>query len=120
VGIRLLIVDDHVEFRRLARRVLEVGGFEVVGEVGDGLAVLAAIDALRPELVLLDIALPGADGFAVAEQLALLPRPPAVVLVSSRPRSDFGARIDRATVRGFLAKEDLSASSLAAVSAGAG
>jgi DNA-binding NarL/FixJ family response regulator len=117
VGTRLLIVDDHAGFRRLARRVLELGGYEVVGEVADGLGVLAAVGALRPDLVLLDIALPDLDGFAVAEQLAALPEPPAVVLVSSRPGSDFGMRIDRAPVRGFLAKEDLSAPTLAAAAA---
>jgi two-component system nitrate/nitrite response regulator NarL len=114
---RLLIVDDHAGFRRLARRVLEKGGFDVVGEVADGLGVLAAVSTLRPDLVLLDVALPDLDGFAVAEQLAALPEPPAVVLVSSRPESDFGTRIARAPVRGFLAKEGLSGPTLAAAAA---
>jgi two-component system nitrate/nitrite response regulator NarL len=118
MGARLLIVDDHAAFRRLARRVLELGGYEVVGEVAEGLAVPAAVGALRPDLVLLDIALPDVDGFAVAERLAALPEPPVVVLVSSRPASDFGTRIDRAPVRGFLAKDELSGPTLAAVAAG--
>src|SRR3712207_8254923 len=67
--IRVLVVDDHVSFRSLARRLLVDEGFEVVGEASDGRgAVLAAVD-LRPDLVLLDIQLPDLDGFAVAAAL---------------------------------------------------
>ena len=66
----VLIVDDHAGFRGFARRLLEAGGFVVVGEVGDGVSALAAVERLRPELVLLDVMLPDTDGFTVAEQLA--------------------------------------------------
>jgi DNA-binding NarL/FixJ family response regulator len=118
VGTRLLIFDDHVVCRRLAGWVLELGGYAVVGEVAEGLGVHAAVDVLRPDLVLLGVALPGLDGFAVAGQLAVVALPPGVVLISSRPGSDVGPRIDQAPVRGLLAKEDLSASTLAVAAAG--
>jgi CheY-like chemotaxis protein len=112
---RLLLVDDHAAFRRLARLALERYGFEVVAEAADGAGALARATELAPDVVLLDILLPDTDGFAVAHSLAALPHPPAVVLTSSRPRSDFGERLDTAPVRGFLAKEDLTGARLEAL-----
>jgi DNA-binding NarL/FixJ family response regulator len=65
--------------------------------------------------VLLDIALPGIDGFAVAERLALVADPPAVVLVSSRERMAYGRRIAAAPARGFLSKRQLSGAAVTAL-----
>ena len=62
--------------------------------------------------MLLDIRLPDIDGIAVAASVALLPAPPAVVLVSSHDGAAFGARLLNAPVRGFLAKSDVSGASL--------
>ena len=70
VSTTVLIVDDHADFRGFARTLLEVAGFEVVGEACDGASALLAIRELRPELVLLDVQLPDMDGFAVCEELA--------------------------------------------------
>src|SRR2546430_1873258 len=58
----VLIVDDHEDFRRSATALLDAEGFEVVGAVADGGAVLEAVERLRPEVVLLDIQLPDVDG----------------------------------------------------------
>ena len=66
----VLIVDDHEDFRASASALLELQGFDVVAAVGDGEAALAAVERLRPDLVLLDVQLPGLDGFDVAERLA--------------------------------------------------
>ena len=85
---------------RLARRVLEPRGYEVAGEAADRLGALAATHVLRPDLVLPDVALPDVDGFAAADRLAARPEPPVVVLVSIRPGSDYGGRVDRAPVTG--------------------
>lgn len=111
----VLIVDDHTRFRGFARRLLEAGGFTVVGEAGDGASALAAVSALRPQLVLLDILLPDTDGFAVAERLAGQRAPPVVVLTSSREAADFGGRLVSSPARGFIHKDDLSSAALAAV-----
>ena len=81
---RVLIVDDHDGFRASARALLEAEGFAVVGEAADGIGALAAVERLRPDVVLLDVQLPDLDGFAVAERLAAAPDPPRVVLISSR------------------------------------
>ena len=82
----VLIVDDHQGFRAGARALLEADGFDVLGEAADGESAVEQARRLRPQVVLLDVQLPGIDGFAVAERLAAEPAAPAVVLVSSRGR----------------------------------
>jgi len=109
----VLIVDDHAGFRHFARGLLEADGFTVVGEAADGEEALVAADVLQPELVLLDILLPGIDGFAVADRLAGSARPPAVVLTSSRGFDELGGRLGRTTARGFIRKDDITGATLA-------
>lgn len=84
----------------------------VVGSAGSGEEAVSEVMRLGPDVVLLDIQLPGLDGFATAERLAALADPPAVILISSRARSSYGPRIEHAPVRGFLAKQELSGESL--------
>jgi DNA-binding NarL/FixJ family response regulator len=108
----VLIVDDHAAFRRSARRLLEADGFDVVGEAADAEEAVAEVRALRPQLVLLDVLLPGPDGFAVAEALSREPLPPVVVLTSSREAGDFATRLEHTTARGFLPKGELSGPAL--------
>jgi DNA-binding NarL/FixJ family response regulator len=116
-GVRptLLIVDDHAEFRASARALLQAEGFDVVGEAADGAEAIRAVADLRPQVVLLDIQLPGQDGIEVADQLATGPDPPAVVLVSSRVAAAYGRRLREAAARGFIMKGDLSGQAVAAL-----
>jgi DNA-binding NarL/FixJ family response regulator len=109
----VLIVDDHGTFRDAARGLLEAAGFVVVGTAGDGPEALAAVGRLMPDVVLLDIQLPGLDGFEVAERLAARVPAPDVVLISSRDAVTYGERVGRASVVGFLPKRELSGESLA-------
>jgi DNA-binding NarL/FixJ family response regulator len=111
----VLIVDDHEDFRSSATSLLESEGFMVVGGVADGGVVVDAVRRLRPDVVLLDVQLPGLDGFAVAERLAAMTDPPRVVLISSRDAASYGPRLPGAPVCGFLAKRELSGASLAAL-----
>ena len=110
---RVLIVDDHPAFRAAARRLLELEGYDVVGEAEDGLSALAAARTLRPDFILLDVQLPDLDGFEVAEQLSGDDNPPAVVLTSSRDRSDYGPCLATSPACGFLPKAELSAAGIA-------
>ena len=105
---RVLIVDDHAPFRSIARQVLTADGFLIVGEAADGAEAIRACGELRPDLVLLDVQLPDIDGFAVATVLTSRIDPPAVVLVSSRSRTDYGSRIEDCRARGYIAKAELS------------
>jgi two-component system, NarL family, nitrate/nitrite response regulator NarL len=103
----VLIVDDHAPFRTFAHSLLEAEGLDVAGVAADGDAALAAAEELHPDVVLLDINLPTIDGFEVARRLAVASGP-QVVLTSSRPASDYGAKIGEAPVAGFLPKQELS------------
>ncbi len=113
----VLIVDDHAGFRGFARRLLEAGGYTVVGEAEDGASALAAVESLRPELVLLDVLLPDTDGFVVAERLAEHGDRPVVVLTSSREAADFGQRLKSSRAHGFVHKDELSGPALARLTA---
>ena len=112
VARRVLIVDDHQEFRTIARALLEAEGFEVVGEAENGAATLAALDQSSPDLVLLDVQLPDANGFDIAHAICARADGPAVVMISSRDASDFGSRIATCGARGFIQKSRLSGAAL--------
>lgn len=109
----VLIVDDHAEFRASARALLESDGFDVIGEESDAAGALDAVVRFRPQIVLLDIQLPGSDGLEVAERLAKTPVPPIVVLISSRDAVAYGARLKHSPARGFIPKSRLSGKALA-------
>lgn len=93
--------------------MLESDGYHVVGEAADGAHAVDAVRALRPDLVLLDIRLPDADGFQIARRLAADGAAPAVVLTSSHDRSDFAREIADSPVQGFIPKSELTAGAIA-------
>lgn len=116
----VVVVDDHPGFRAMACRMLEDGGFRVIGEAADGAHALAAVATLRPRLVLLDVELPDMDGFAVADHLAETVPEAVIVLTSARTVPELGsARLAAAPVRGFIAKAELSPPALTALLEGA-
>lgn len=82
--IRVLVVDDEAPARdRLKRLLRDVEGVELVGEATDGKSALAATAEHHPELILLDIRMPGMDGMEVARHLATLPKPPRVIFTTA-------------------------------------
>jgi DNA-binding NarL/FixJ family response regulator len=64
-----VIVDDHAGFRTQAARMLEAAGYQVVGSCPDAHAALALLARVRPDLVLVDVQLPGLDGFGLVARL---------------------------------------------------
>jgi DNA-binding NarL/FixJ family response regulator len=113
MGITLLIVDDDARFRRLARQLLEGEGFTVVGEAADGAGALGAVEALSPQVVLLDLQLPDVSGLQVARAIANGGgTAPAVVLTSTRDGASFAGLTGESGARGFVGKSELSGAAL--------
>ena len=83
MGVRVLTVDDQAVFRGIAREVIDATpGFESVGEAASGEEALAAVARLDPQLVLLDVRMPGLDGIEVARRLRETHPDTLLVLIS--------------------------------------
>jgi len=103
VSLRIIIADDEAVIRMGLRAMLEERGYAVVGEAAEGRRALDLVEKLRPDLVFLDIKMPGLDGLAAAEQLIAAHRVPVIILTAYGDR----ALIDRAReagVMGYLMK----------------
>jgi len=103
--IRILLVDDHPIVREGYRRLLgRQPGFSVVAEAGDGEAALTAFAEHRPDIVLMDLSMPGGGGFAAVE--ALLARDPQarIIVVSMHQGAIFARKAMAAGARGFVSK----------------
>ena len=79
----VLIVDDHAGFRRFARRLLEAGGFQVVGEAGDGAEAVQRFQELKPEVTTLDITMPEKDGLTALREILAFDPAAKVVMCSA-------------------------------------
>ncbi len=105
MAIRILVADDHGVVRAGLRALLNVeGDLEVVGEAESGQEVLARAQALRPDVVLLDISMPGLDGLQALRQLhELSPRPRVLVLTVHEDEGLLRESI-RAGAAGYIVK----------------
>jgi two-component system response regulator AlgR len=84
VSLRVLIVDDEIPARELLRSMLaDTEGFEIAAEAENGQRALELCGKLQPDIVLLDVRMPGIDGLEVARHLATLDEPPAVIFVTA-------------------------------------
>ncbi|MCP9486846.1 MAG: response regulator transcription factor [Gaiellaceae bacterium MAG52_C11] len=103
---RVLVVDDHPLTRDALAALLAQGGFEVVGEAADGGAALELTERLQPELVLLDLSMPGLGGLAALPRLrTAAPGCEVVVLTASGTEENLLAAI-RGGAAGYLLKSE--------------
>ena len=104
--IRVLIVDDQALVRDGFRMILELDDeIGVVGEAEDGKAALAAVAKLRPDLVLMDIRMPGLDGLETTRRLMLQPDPPKVLVLTTYDADEYVYDAMKAGASGFLLKD---------------
>jgi DNA-binding NarL/FixJ family response regulator len=103
--LRVLLVDDHALVRAGIRALLERGELvEVVGEAGDGHEALDLIEKLRPEVVLLDLAMPGASGFEVLKTTSEKFPEVHVIVLTVHDGEEYAFQALRAGAAGYLPK----------------
>ena len=100
---RVLIAEDEAIIRLDLKEMLEEEGFNVVGEAADGEAALRLVDEQTPDLVIMDIKMPGLDGLAAAEQIRER-NGPAVLILTAFSQKDLVQRAAHAGAMGYLVK----------------
>ena len=104
--IRLLIADDHLIVRQGLRLILETeDGFDLVGEATDGAEAVKLAGELHPDVILMDLRMPGMDGLIAIEQLAEAQPEIAIVILTTFNEDDLMVRGLRAGAKGFLLKD---------------
>ncbi|MEU4222791.1 response regulator transcription factor [Nonomuraea sp. NPDC026600] len=104
--IKTLVVDDESLVRAGLRFILESApDLEVVAEVEDGEKAIAAVGRTRPDVVLMDIRMPGTDGLAATEAICRLAEPPAVIVVTTFDSDEYVFTALEAGACGFLLKD---------------
>jgi response regulator NasT len=100
---RVLIAEDEAIIRLDLKEMLEEEGFNVVGEAADGEAALRLVGEQTPDLVIMDIKMPGLDGLAAAEQIRK-DNGPAVLILTAFSQKDLVQRAAEAGAMGYLVK----------------
>ncbi len=101
----IVLADDQELVRAGFRVILESEpGLRVVGEAADGAAAVEAVERLRPDVVCLDVQMPGVDGLEAARRIAALPDPPAVLVLTTFDHDDALFQALEAGASGFLLK----------------
>lgn len=110
--LRCVIVDDDVTFLDDARALLESDGVTVAGVASSSAEAVQRVEALRPDVVLIDIRLGEESGFHAARQLAADGHGAALIMISSDAGEDYADLIADSPVTGFLPKVQLSAAAI--------
>jgi DNA-binding NarL/FixJ family response regulator len=117
-GLRVIIADDHAVVRQGIRTVLEdVEGLEVVAEAGDGDEALALAEEHEPDVVVLDVTMPGKTGLEVARELRERGSGVAVLILSMHDEPEYVLEAVRAGADGYVLKDMAPAELRAAVTA---
>jgi len=103
--IRVLLADDHSLFREGLRIILDAQpDFEVVGEAGDGLEVVVKAQELEPDLIVMDVTMPGCDGVEATQQIMAQFPDMTIVMLTIRDEDEKLFEAIKSGARGFLLK----------------
>lgn len=108
MAVRVLVVDDQQTYRDAAQFVIEMSdGFELAGTAASGEESLGLTDQLTPDLVLMDINLPGIDGLEATRRIVSTHPNIEVIVFSTHSANDYASRALDAGAIGFITKADL-------------
>ncbi|MGE0311683.1 MAG: response regulator [Lautropia sp.] len=114
--INVLIADDHELIREGLKRILrDCADMRLVGEAHDGTQVLEAMRADAPDVLLLDLSMPGPSGFDLLRRIAALGTRTAVLVLSMHAEEHYAVRAIRAGAAGYLGKESAAAQLIEAI-----
>ncbi|MDQ0339891.1 two-component system response regulator DegU [Caldalkalibacillus uzonensis] len=104
--IRILIIDDHTMFREGVKRVIDMEeDFEVVGQAGDGEAAVQLVQELEPDVILMDINLPGMNGVEATEAVLRYSPDSKIIILSIHDDESYVFRTLQSGAKGYLLKE---------------
>ena len=107
--VRVLIVDDQLPFREASRMVVELtDGFEVVGEAENGEQGVQMAAELQPDLVLMDVQMPGINGLEATRQITDVDNPPIVLVMSTHESGNYEGLAQAAGAIDFVPKSQFS------------
>jgi DNA-binding NarL/FixJ family response regulator len=106
MSLRVVLVDDDRRFRATARRALEAEGVEILAEVSSGEDALATVQDCYPDVVLIDVRMPGVDGMEVARRLQGKVGATAILISTLDP--DHGRLLAEGLAAGYIPKDELS------------
>ena len=117
--VTVLLADDHTIVRQGLRALLETEpDLKVVGEVSDGREAVAAARTLRPDIVVMDIAMPALNGIEATRQIVLSPSPPRVIILSMYADVEHLVHALQAGASGYVRKQDADTELVAALRTG--
>jgi DNA-binding NarL/FixJ family response regulator len=115
--VRVLVVEDFEPFRRFIHTTLQESELLIVGEVSDGLEALQRAEELQPDLVLLDIGLPGLNGIEAARRIRKLSPESKIIFVTQESSADVIEEAMNSGAMGYVVKAHAATELLAAVEA---
>ena len=114
---QVIVVDDHPAIRMAVSALLRDEGYSVVAEADNGEDVLELVQLLKPSWLILDLGLPGLDGFGVIKQITDLQLPVNIIVLSSETARPAVIRCQKIGARGFVSKQDEMSELMSAISA---